>query len=230
MAKNKKNARREAMRLVAYIRTAGVEPIPFNHRDFQAYRADIQRQYQTLRSSMDEEAGRQARLAGRALVRLKTLDGAAGDVVPINVSPGRKHQRTAQAPTPSISVAPRPDPTLRDLQNCRRKLRHLNFLSALHHAKRLGDPDLHVYPCPICSGLHVGHNPDRMQLRDLGRELAAIESRMATLKLEEHKLRQSKAALLQVQELLHKTQEASGDHLSGHTGHRPVSVSPANIP
>ena len=77
----------EAMRLVAYIRTAGVEPIPFNHRDLQAYRADLQRQYQTLRSSMDEEAGRQARLAGRALVRLKTLDGAAGDVVPINVSP-----------------------------------------------------------------------------------------------------------------------------------------------
>jgi hypothetical protein len=45
---------------------------------------------------------------------------------------------------------------LRD--SCLRKLRHLDYLSALQHATRLNDDgSLVIYPCPVCGGLHVGH-------------------------------------------------------------------------
>jgi hypothetical protein len=155
------------MRLIAYIRAVGAEPLPFDHRSFAAYRADLQRQYQALRSSMDDEEGRQARLKGRALVRLRTMEGAAGDIVPMNLPSGKKlragdgsklKDSMPQILELSSSVEEMRKPVLEDVRNCKRKLRHLNLLSALQHAARLGDPDLHVYPCPVCSGLHVGHD------------------------------------------------------------------------
>lgn len=72
----------------------------------------------------------------------------------------------------------------RDVWNCKRKLRHVEYLSALLHASRLGDPDLDVYPCPVCAGLHVGHDPDRLKRRTLAKELASIERRIAQSSLE----------------------------------------------
>jgi hypothetical protein len=77
--------------LLRYIRTAGSEPFPFNHRSFETYRADLQRQYCAIRSGMDKEGGRRVRLAGRELVRLKTLQGAAGDLVPTTLPHPNKH-------------------------------------------------------------------------------------------------------------------------------------------
>jgi hypothetical protein len=40
---------------------------------------------------------------------------------------------------------------------CRRKLRHENYLSAMHHAMQLSQEDIVIYPCGICNGLHLGH-------------------------------------------------------------------------
>lgn len=42
---------------------------------------------------------------------------------------------------------------------CLRKLRHLNFLSALKHAAQVPENEFVViYPCSECEGLHVGHS------------------------------------------------------------------------
>jgi hypothetical protein len=47
----------------------------------------------------------------------------------------------------------------RDRRNCRRKVRHPHYLSALLHACRLRqDADLIIYPCNVCQHLHVGHS------------------------------------------------------------------------
>lgn len=41
---------------------------------------------------------------------------------------------------------------------CRRKRRHIDYLSALKHAATLDRGDIVVvYPCKHCGGLHVGH-------------------------------------------------------------------------
>jgi hypothetical protein len=207
------NPRRNAMRLVAYIRAAGAEPVPFRHDSFRSYRADLERQYSAIRSGLGRELGRQARIAGRALVRLKSLQGAAGDVVPIaplsTVKLGRKHSgqsglqdsalRTISAPAISVPTTPLSSPTKRDVRNCRRKLRHVNHLSALLHASRLGDPDLLCYECPVCMGIHVGHDRRWVKLRAIHDELTSIETRLSALETEFRQLQHRRTALLQDQ-------------------------------
>jgi hypothetical protein len=208
------------MRLVAYIRAAGSEPFPFNHRNFETYRADLQRQYGAIRSGMDKEGGRRVRLAGRELVRLKTLQGAAGDLVPMKLPQANKHidnrQNSSRGPNCFRSHLPALSDSLalvsRDVWNCKRKLRHVDYLSALLHASRLGDPDLHVYPCAVCAGLHVGHDPDRIKRRTLAKELASLERRITDLKLEDSQLQQQKTILLQLQcALAGKDETKEGD-------------------
>jgi hypothetical protein len=44
-----------------------------------------------------------------------------------------------------------------DRWNCRRKLCHPHYLSALLHARRLQDDTLLIYPCRFCHNLHIGH-------------------------------------------------------------------------
>ena len=47
----------------------------------------------------------------------------------------------------------------RDRRNCRRKIRHAHYLSALLHARCLRqDETLIIYPCSVCQHLHVGHS------------------------------------------------------------------------
>jgi hypothetical protein len=47
----------------------------------------------------------------------------------------------------------------RDRRNCRRKIRHPHYLTALLHARRLRqDNNLIIYPCCFCQHLHVGHS------------------------------------------------------------------------
>ena len=47
----------------------------------------------------------------------------------------------------------------KDRRNCKRKLRHPHYLSALLHARCLRqDENLIIYPCSVCSHLHVGHS------------------------------------------------------------------------
>lgn len=149
---------------------------------------------------------------GRALVRLRTMEGIAGDIVPVNLSSGKNlpvsgskpKDHLSQIQAASSSVAEMKEPTSRDVRNCKRKLRHLNFLSALQHVAGLGNPDLHVYPCPVCSGLHVGHDQDRMQLKNLEKELATVEEQLTRLRLKMERLQSHKATLLRLQTALDK--------------------------
>ena len=47
----------------------------------------------------------------------------------------------------------------RDRRNCKRKLRHPHYLSALLHARCLRqDENLTIYPCSVSRHLHVGHS------------------------------------------------------------------------
>jgi hypothetical protein len=199
---------REAMRFVAYIRAAGFDPMPCDHQSYHSYRACLQRQYGTIRAGMDQESGRQARLAGRRLVRLSTLKGAAGDIVP-NELPSvvqsnpmcevrRSPSTNSKIPATSLSSVTTTlpgNPTKKDLANCRRKLRHVDYLSALFHLIRLGDLGLHAYPCELCDGIHVGHHPDRVKLRDAKEELASIEARIEALAVEHRKLEDRRTLL-----------------------------------
>ena len=60
---------------------------------------------------------------------------------------------------------------------------HLDFLSALLHARRLEDQDVTIYPCPICLGLHVGHRQDgeARRRRSIIKELESLERRLREL-------------------------------------------------
>ena len=213
MGKNKlkkKRVKRHAMWLIAHIRAAGVEPLPFEHNSYRFYLSDLQRQYSTIRAGMDKEARRQARLAGRALVRLNTLEGAAAGVMPVDLpSPVQSsratdsgysvHEPTGSSipsPAPTAANAPRSSPTKKDVWNCRRKLRHVDYLSALLHLIRLGNPDMHAYSCSVCFGIHVGHDPDRVKLRALSDELASITTRLAALAVERSQLQERRSTLL----------------------------------
>jgi hypothetical protein len=62
--------------------------------------------------------------------------------------------------------------------NCRRKIRHENYLSALRHAVGIPDNEtIVIYPCPTCLGIHCGHGIDRAS--KLIRKLARTEQKIA---------------------------------------------------
>ncbi len=67
------------------------------------------------------------------------------------------------------------------LSTCLRKLRHIDYLSALLHAERVPrNETVVIYPCEYCGGLHVGHSvmaPPKN--RELLRKLARTEQRIA---------------------------------------------------
>jgi hypothetical protein len=219
MGKNKlkkRRARQHAMWLIAHIRGAGAQPLPFEQNGYRSYLSNLQRQYNTIRAGMDRESQRQARLAGRALVRLNTLEGVAADVMPIDLPPAVQSSRTTvarysvhdstssgiPAPAPPGATAPLSSPKKRDVWNCRRKLRHVDHLSALLHLVRLGDPDMHAYRCSVCFGIHVGHDPDRVSLRTLSDEVTSIEARLAALTVEHSQLQERRISLLNLRERL----------------------------
>jgi hypothetical protein len=43
-------------------------------------------------------------------------------------------------------------------EECRRKLCHTDYLSALWQARRLAEENISIYPCNVCNGLHLGHD------------------------------------------------------------------------
>lgn len=219
MGKNKlkKNrAKWHAMWLIAHIRAAGAEPLPYEQNSCRSYLSNLQRQYNAIRDGMDKEAGRKARLAGRALVRLNTLEGVAAGVMPVDLPSAVQSSRASDsgysvhhssrsdipAPSPIESTAPLSGPTKRDVWNCRRKLRHVHYLSALLHLVRLGDPNMHAYPCSVCFGIHVGHGPDQARLRTLSDEVDSITARLAALAMEHSQLLEHRISLLSLRERL----------------------------
>ena len=46
-------------------------------------------------------------------------------------------------------------------RTCRRKIRHLHYLTALLHARLLPHDNLVIYPCPFCHYLHLGRSSKR---------------------------------------------------------------------
>lgn len=174
-------SKRSVLRFAIYIKGLGGEPLPYAYKDYRPYAVALQSQYDELRRTLDPTVVKAARTAGRNLIRTKTLSIAASDLVPsvfaiakpINAQqiPGKKVStpRTDEAQDlPASSLVQEievgnPVKTKRqnakDIWNCRRKLRHEDFLSALQHASQLGSDGIHIYPCLICSGLHVGHDP-----------------------------------------------------------------------
>ena len=89
----------------------------------------------------------------------------------------------------------------RDRWNCRRKLCHPHYLSALLHARRLPpEDDIVIYPCSICCRLHVGHankmtskrpiSPEKKKAR-LRRKIAQAQQQLTQL---QHNLKQLRDA------------------------------------
>ena len=168
------------MRLALYIKTLGVEPVPFQHRDYRDYAAALQQQYQKLTVKLDSGVIAQARTVARSQIKKLTLPVAAHGLVP-PVPPASPKPRLAKntlqvstTPPKPISISParstpgtaaplpeRTAPGRKLVRKCRRKLAHFDFLSALHHAhglaRRNGNDNLNIYPCLICNGIHVGH-------------------------------------------------------------------------
>jgi hypothetical protein len=85
----------------------------------------------------------------------------------------------------------------RKRRSCWRKIRHPHYLSALLHARRLlpQDDNLSIYPCELCSNLHVGHSKmkkkrpvayatlwERKKVR-LERRIADVQQQLAQLQL-----------------------------------------------
>jgi hypothetical protein len=111
---------------------------------------------------------------------------------PEQQDPPKTRQETSNAAGPASEVS------LRDLSNCRRKLRHTNFLTALMHADRLGDDDLRIYPCSMCQGLYVGHDLERRarERRRIIRKLRSLECLLQELEREHVRLLARKSELV----------------------------------
>jgi hypothetical protein len=157
------------MRLALYIKTLGAEPVPLQHNSYRDYAVALQRQYEQLRIQLGSEKADQARRSARREIKKLTLSLAAqGLVAPVPPTPPKPRRAKTSAP---CSPAPAPHaaaqmpaqtvPNSHDKWNCRRKLAHSNFLSALHHAHQLsklrGETNLRIYPCLVCNGIHIGH-------------------------------------------------------------------------
>jgi hypothetical protein len=82
MARSGKS-KRSAQRFAVYIQAMGVVPLPFLHRDYQAYAVALQQQYQELRLRLDAKLVTEAKSSARGIIRRKTLAIAAGDLVPM---------------------------------------------------------------------------------------------------------------------------------------------------
>jgi hypothetical protein len=154
------------MRLALYIKTLGGTPLPLEHRSYRNYAAALGQQYQKLRVQHGSGPANKARVSARAAIKKLTLRVAAEGLVP-NILPTHPKTPSKEATlrktesTLSQAVAA-VGPNRKDLWNCRRKLSHCDYLSALFHARRLPDrPDklmVNIYPCAVCGGLHVGRS------------------------------------------------------------------------
>jgi hypothetical protein len=216
-----KEPMRTAMRFAVYVRSLGAEPLPFRHKTYEAYAVALQRQYEELLRTVEPAIAREARIAGRVLIRKRTLQVAAGDLFPTQQPPKVVKSPIPDPPAFAASMVEPGDvqpenacggnggaeaslpgpglPTPNDIWTCRRKIRHFDYLSALKHASRLEDHDLHIYPCDVCMGLHVGHDPTRetfQKRKKLRKKLNMLARRLDVLEREKRQLEIQKLALI----------------------------------
>lgn len=198
---------RTPRRLSAYIRALGGEPVAFRHSSHREYARDLQRQYEQVRQSLDPELARAAKAAARAVIRQIGYRRAAEETPPVQNPTASAQNKLANA-VEIISSAPNPSceaevsasewkKVRKDVYLCRRKLRHIEYWSAIRHAVLLGDPVLRVFPC-VCGGLHVGHDPTSQtakRRRKTRRRLRAIANRLLDLEAERKALELERTAL-----------------------------------
>jgi hypothetical protein len=67
------------------------------------------------------------------------------------------------------------EPSDHERESCLRKHRHANYLSAIHHARRIDDGGLAIYGCPYCEGAHVGHSHNPSLSTRLRRNAARLD-------------------------------------------------------
>jgi hypothetical protein len=198
-----------AMRYAVYLRFLGADPVQFRHRTYSDYATALQQQYDGLLRTVDPAIARQARITGRALIRKQTLPVAAGDLfcssdnqdhaVPMTQKSRNPLRETATTAERLGGPALEDLPTSKDMWNCRRKIHHRDYLSAMQHAAALVDRDLQIYPCNVCMGLHVGHDPnsERQQMRkQIKKKLNLLTRRLDALENEKSQLEDEKRILL----------------------------------
>jgi hypothetical protein len=191
LGRGEAEAKSLAQRFALYVRAAGAVPVTMEHIDHRKHAVALQQQYQRLIDEHGRERVNQARIAARAEIRKVTLEVAAHGLIP-GIPPiptkSKKKTRRAKALTPitSSSTPARAvlqhdaeisknlvlvGPKSRDIRKCQHKLAHFDYLSALHHARRLtvhpGEAPIHIYPCFVRGGLHIGHAPKATATLDL---------------------------------------------------------------
>lgn len=201
---------RSANRFVTFIRAIGGEPIPFGHDNYRDWARALQRQYDQLRQKLDRDTVRSAQSYARTAFRRVGYRRAAEEAVPIRATPSAAPVSRASfgsVARETIGPSIQSDPALsakqrramkRDQYVCRSKLRHLDYWSAMLHSKRLG-PELRVYHCEICEGLHVAHDPmspRTEQYRHARRRLRTINNKLVALTLERESLVRERDRLL----------------------------------
>jgi hypothetical protein len=197
--------RRLALRFCIYIKALGAVPLAYQGQSVEAYAIVLQKQYENLRHECGAEASRAALIAGRAKIKEKGFAEIAAEF-PFAVPPTRKKRRGPKTPTDSRPTEQSAPATSRngserlrkgELYNCRRKFRHINYLSALLHARRLHDDDLHIYGCDICDGLHVGHDASASarRRRRITKQLVALQTKIEELDRERTQLRRQQLQL-----------------------------------
>ena len=160
-------SKRTALRFAVYIRGLGGEPLPFAHKDYRAYAAALHRQYNKLRLAFNPTVVKEARAAGRLRIRRQSLVLAAGNSLPgipsiahasddqHNPSHALSLLKTARAQLRRASSMGEVEAenlpktqrqSAKDAWNCRRKIRHSDYLSAIRHASRLQQQELNIYP------------------------------------------------------------------------------------
>lgn len=199
---------RTALRFAAYIRAMGGDPIPFRHGSHREWALNLQRQHERLRQGVAPEYFKAAKASARALIRQKGYRRAAEEVAPVHMTAvflepacgnnvGTGAESSAQTNPAALSGKDR-RALKRDKYLCRRKLRHIDYWSAVRHALRLGG-EVQVFECAQCGGLHVGHDPEdpgTKQYKHAQKRLRLIQSRLAALEEEQKALIRERSQLL----------------------------------
>jgi rubrerythrin len=201
-----------AWRYLIYIRELGAEPVAYEGGKHRAYAAALEQQYARLSRAAMATDVRAAKARAVGLIKRKGLMRAAGIADPNRISPSTaKLARVSDPAQPKMAefqeqpafenaavVQGPAKPTKSEIWNCRRKIRHQNYLTAIWHASRLEGPDVQIFPCRACGYAHVGHAPDSDQVRryrKLRRRMRTIAQRIAELEREHRQLERERLSV-----------------------------------
>jgi len=167
------SAKRRALRLAMYIQFLGEQPVQLRQDDYRAHQLALAEQFTRIRGTVSGAAVKSACKWADTLISRKGLLRAAEEISPPRTV--ERSDRREMSCIGSKELTPPQSRAARQLERtCRRKVRHRHFIGALRHALELGDPNLRVYRCSCCDGLHVGHPQPKQQSCRIENRLAAI--------------------------------------------------------